>query len=139
MLICRCMWLTKFFAAVMALLAGLVPSSCTMSKNPSAHQQGSAVIIATSSESLTNKNLGEIQFTNHYELSFNLGAGKSCTIKPTALGHNDLQLMVALESKNASGHVKGLSIVKVVAKSGESFDVAVGDMNLTLTPRLAAQ
>ncbi len=83
--------------------------------------------------------LGEIQFTNHYELFVNLGAGKSCTIKPTVLNRNDLQLMVALDSKNTKGGVKGLSIVKVVAKSGESFDVAVGDMNLTIIPRLAVQ
>jgi hypothetical protein len=133
------MWLTKLFAAVMAILAGLVPSSCSTSKHPTAQQHAPSIIIATSSDSLTNKNLGELQMTNHYEFYVNLGAGKSCIIKPTLLNRNNLQLMVALESKNAKGIVKGLSVVKVISKSGEPFDVAVGDMNLTLTPILAAE
>lgn len=123
----------------MAILAGLVPSSCSSSKNLTAKQAGPAVIIATSSESLTNKNLGEIQLTNHYELSVNLGAGKSCTIKPTLLNHKNVQLMVALETKNADGGVKGLSVVSVMAKTGQPFEVAVGDMNLTMTPQFEVQ
>ena len=139
MLLISCMWLTKLFAAVMAILAGLVPSSCTSSKNPTAQARVPQVTIATSAESFTNKNLGNLQLTNHYELFVNLGAGKSCTIKPTLLDHNDLQLMVSLQSKNPKGGMKGLSIVRVIAKSGQPFDVSVGDMNLTMTPRLAME
>ena len=123
----------------MAIVAGLVPSSCSTSKHPTAQQHAPSIIIATSSESLTNKNLGELQMTNHHEFFVNLGAGKSCTIRPTLLNRNNLQLMVALESKNANGVVNGLSVVKVVNKSGETFEVTVGDMNLTLTPMLATE
>jgi hypothetical protein len=134
------MWLTKLFAALMAILAGLVPSSCTSSKNRTAQQQHApVVIIATSSESLTNKNLGELQLTNHYETCINLGAGKSCTIRPTLLDHASLRLTMSLESKNSSGGVKGLSVVQIVTKTGQPFEVAVGDMSLTLTPVLAAE
>jgi hypothetical protein len=133
------MWLTKLFAALMAILAGLVPSSCTSSKSPAAQQHAPIVTIATSPESFNRKNLGELQLTNHYETCVNLGAGKSCTIKPTLLDNSSLRLTVALESKNSSGGVKGLSIVQIVIKSGEPFEVAVGDMNLTLTPVLAAE
>ncbi len=46
---------------------------------------------------------------------------------------------MSLECKNAHGGVKGLSIVQVVAKSGEPFDVAVGGVTLNLTPILAAE
>jgi hypothetical protein len=46
---------------------------------------------------------------------------------------------MALESKYSNGGVKGLSIIQVITKSGEPFEVAVGDMNLTLTPILAAE
>lgn len=123
----------------MAILAGLVPSSCTSSKSPAAQQHAPVVTIVTSPESFNRKNLGELQLTNHYETCVNLGAGKSCTIKPTLLDHASLRLTVALESKNSNGNVKGLSIVQIVIKSGEPFEVAVGDMNLTLTPVLAAE
>jgi hypothetical protein len=133
------MWLTKLFAALMAILAGLVPSSCTSSKNATAQHHAPVVIIATSSENLTNKNLGELQLTNHYETCVSLGAGKSCTIKPTLLDHASLRLTMSLESKNSKGGCKGLSIVQIVTKSGEPSEVAVGDMTLTLTPILAAE
>jgi hypothetical protein len=132
------MWLTKIFTALMVILTGLLPSSCTQTKNPSA-QHTPIVTIATSSESFTNKNLGELELTNHYETCVNLGAGKSCTIKPTLLDRNNLQLTMALESKNASGKTSGLSVVQIVTKTGQSLEVAVGDMNLTLTPKLAAE
>jgi hypothetical protein len=132
------MWLTKLFTALMVILTGLLPSSCTTAKKPTA-QHTPIMTIATSSESFTNKNLGELELTNHYETCVNLGAGKSCTIRPTLLGRSNLQLTMALESKNASGKVKDLSIVQVVTKAGMPFEVAVGDMNLTLTPKLAEE
>jgi hypothetical protein len=131
------MWLTKIFTALMVILTGLLPSSCTSVKNPAAHTP--IVTIATSSESFTNKNLGNLELTNHYETCVNLGAGKSCTIRPTLLDRSNLQLVMALESKNANGKVSGLSVVQVVTKTGQSFEVAVGDMNLTLTPKLAEE
>jgi hypothetical protein len=131
------MWLTKLFAALMAILAGLVPASCTSSRNPTAQQH--APVVAISPDSLTNKNLGQLQLTNHYETCVTLGAGKSCTIRPTLLNNSSMRLTMALESKNGSGGVKGLSIVQVVTKSGEPFQVAVGDMHLTMTPVLAAE
>jgi hypothetical protein len=133
------MWLTKLFTALMVILTGLLPSSCTPGKKPTAQQRAPIVTIATSSESFTNKNLGELELTNHYETCVNLGAGKTCTITPSLLGRSNLQLTMALESKNASGKVKDLSIVQVVTKTGIPFEVAVGDMNLTLTPKLAEE
>lgn len=100
-----------------------------------------AAVAATSSESssesLTNKNLGELELTNHYETCVNLGAGKSCTITPNLLGHSNLQLTLSFESKNANGGTKDLSIVQIVTKTGKSFEIAVGDMNLTMTPKLS--
>ena len=131
------MWFAKIFTVVLLALTGMLPSSCSMAKKPSAQQPAPAVVSV--SGSTTNKNLGELSLTNHYETCVNLGAGKSCTIKPTLLGRSDLQLTMSVESKNANGNIKDLSVVQVVAKAGKSFDVAVGDMNLTLTPRLSAE
>ena len=93
--------------------------------------------MAAASGSSTNKDLGELELTNHYETCVNLGAGRSCTIKPNQLDRSNLQLTMSLESKDPSGKVKDFSVVQVVAKKGKSFEVAVGSMNLTLTPLLA--
>ena len=84
--------------------------------------------------SATNKNLGDLTLTNYYETCVDLGAGKSCIIKPVMLSHNKLQLTMAVESKKPDGTTQGLSVVQVMAKAGKSFEVAVGQMNLTLTP-----
>jgi hypothetical protein len=132
------MWLTKFFTAVMVILTGLLPSSCTKSKSPAAQNPATAPEVSTASNNTSNdKNLGELELTNHYETCVQLGAGKSCTIKPNLIDRKDLQLTMALQSKNPDGKTAGLSVIQVVARPGESFEVAVGDMNLTLTPRLA--
>jgi hypothetical protein len=128
------MWLTKILTTAMVALMSLLPSSCTKAKAPSAQQVPAGEIVSVSS---TNKNLGELSLTNHYETCVNLGAGKSCTIKPTLLGSSNLQLTMSLESKGPNGRTKDLSVVQVVTKAGKPFEVAVGNMNLTLTPLLA--
>lgn len=131
------MWLTKILTTALLAWFSLLPSSCSKAKNPSAQQPATAGESA--SVDSTNRNLGELSLTNHYETCVNLGAGKSCTIKPTLLDHSQLQLTMAVESKNTAGKIKDLSVVQVVTKSGKPFEVAVGDMNLTLTPRLTDQ
>jgi hypothetical protein len=147
------MWLTKMFTAMLAILTGLLPSSCTKAKNSSAQKPHTPVVaqssnqipkttnspaanIVASAQSLTNRDLGELSLTNHYETCLDLGAGKSCTFKPTLLDHSNLQLTMTVETKNVAGQTKGLSVVQFVTKSGKPFEVAVGDMNLTLTPKL---
>jgi len=132
------MWLTKFFTAVMVILTGLLPSSCTKSKGPAAQHPAKALEVSTASKNTSNnKNLGELELTNHYETCIQLGAGKSCTIKPNLIDRKDVQLTMALQAKSPDGKIAGLSVVQVTARPGQSFEVAVGDMNLTLTPRLA--
>jgi hypothetical protein len=121
----------------MVALTGLLPSSCTKTKSPTAQQHTPVVNIVNSSESNTNQNLGQLELTNHYETCVNLGAGKSCTITPNQLDRSNLQLTMSVESKNTEGKVEDLNVVQVVAKTGKPFDVAVGNMNLTFTPLLA--
>jgi transglutaminase/protease-like cytokinesis protein 3 len=139
------MWFTKIFTAVMVGLATLLPSSCSKTKSPSAHAQSPsahsqpAATIPVASQSATNKNLGELSLTNHYETCVSLGAGKSCTIRPSLMSRDNLQLTMSVESKNTSGRTENLSVVQVVTKAGKPFEVAVGDMNLTLTPKLSAE
>jgi hypothetical protein len=128
------MWFTKLLTGVLVALAGLLPSSCTSSKKTAAVPVTSAEIA---SQNATNKNLGELSLTNRYETCVNLGAGKSCTIKPVSMGRDNVQLTMAVESKSSTGKVNDLSVVQVMAKAGKPFEVAVGDMNLSLTPKLA--
>jgi hypothetical protein len=142
------MWLTKIFTAVLAILTGLLPSSCSKTKNPTAQHpalvaaqkqaptNAPAVDIVTSAEPSTHRNLGELELTNHYETCVDLGVGKSITIKPTQLDHSNLKLTMMLESRNTTGGTEDLNVVQVVAKTGKPFEIAVGDMNLTLTPEL---
>lgn len=133
------MWLTKIFTALMVMLAGLVPSSCSSTKGKSPVAQQHAPAVTETATATNDKNLGELDMTNDYETCVQLGAGESCRITPKAVDRGDLQLTVALESKNSDGETDGLSVVQVVAKSGKPFEVAVGDMNLTLTPKLAEE
>lgn len=128
------MWMAKILSAALVALLGLFPSSCTTAKSRSAQHAPAAEIV---SGSATNKNLGELSLTNHCETCVNLGAGKICTIKPTLLDRSNLQLAMSLESKTPGGKIKDFSVVQVVTKTGKPFEVAVGNMNLTLTPLLA--
>lgn len=142
------MWLTKLFTAVMVVLTGLLPSSCTSTKgkSPAAQSRPSNTTNALASadnqksangqKAPINQDLGELELTNHYETYVQLGGGKSCTIKPNALDHKNLQLTMALQSKSSDGKTTGLNVIQVVTRQGKSFEVAIGDMNLTLTPRL---
>lgn len=118
----------------MAALLGLLPASCTATKKISAQTPPAAEIASVSS---TNKNLGELSLTNHFETCVNLGAGRSCTIKPTLLDRSNLQLTMALESKSPGGKTTDLSVVQVVTKAGKPFEIALGNMSFTLTPLLA--
>ena len=121
----------------MVILSGLLPSSCSSmkGKSPATQQHAPAQTeIATTSK---NKDLGELELTNHYETCIQLGAGKSCTIKPSILDHGNLQLVLAFETKKSDGQTDGLSVVQIVTKTGKPFEVAIGDMNFTLTPKLA--
>jgi hypothetical protein len=131
------MWFTKIVAAVMVALAGLLPSSCARLKSSAAQQSAPVAKIVTPSGSPTDKNLGELQLCNNHETCVSLGVGKNFTIKPTQLDRSHLQLVMVVESKFANGGTKDLSIVQVVTKTGQPFEIALGDMNLTLTPELS--
>jgi hypothetical protein len=130
------MWLSKFFTAVLVALTGLLPSSCTKAKITTAQKQRASVVADASGVS-TNRNLGELELTNYYEADIELGAGKSCRITPKVIDRKNLQLTMALESKKVDGQIAGLSVTQVIIRPGEPFEVAVGDMNFTLTPKLA--
>jgi len=129
---------TAHIATVITMIfASLIPSSCskvsTISKTAAKPDGTNSIVIATNA-----RNLGELSLTNHYETCIQLGAGKSCTIRPNLIDRKDLQLTMSLESKKINGHTEGLIVTQVVAREGKSFEVAIGDMNLTLTPNIVS-
>ena len=80
-------------------------------------------------------NLGDIALTNHYETCVQLGSGKNCILTPRMLDHHKLQITLAFQSKTATGKTSDLSVTRIMAKDGKPLEVAVGNFNLSLTPR----
>jgi hypothetical protein len=118
---------------ITVFVTGLLPSSCTrISSTTKAAPVANAVSVSSNEE-----NLGELSLTNHYETCVQLGTGKSCRIVPSVIDRNNIRLTMTLESKKANGKTEGLNVIQVITQTGKSFEVAVGDMNLTLTPKLA--
>jgi hypothetical protein len=134
------MGITNFATVMVAFSMGWLPLSCSKTSSPQSHAPSHASITNQVAAKPANlKNLGELALTNHVETCVNLGAGKSCTITPTLLDRKDLQLVMALESKKSDGKTAGLSVVQVVTEPGQSFDISVGDLDITLTPEMAAE
>src|SRR5271170_5705887 len=131
------MGITNFATVLVAFSMTWLPLSCSNNSTTQSHNVSPSP--AQVSESANVKNLGELTLTNHIETCVNLGAGNSCTITPTLLDHENLQLVMALESKKKDGQTIGLSVVQVVTHSGKSFEIAVGDLDIALTPELGAE
>jgi hypothetical protein len=129
----------KISAAVILLLAGLLLTGCHKTV---AQQTAPATGITISGDKaqslLTSLNLGAVNLTNHYDTCVPLGAGKDCVLTPNMIDSHNVQLTLAVESKTAKGKVHDLSITQVVARSGKSFEVAVGDFNFSLTPNVTS-
>ena len=85
------------------------------------------------------KDLGELDLTNRYETCVNLGAGRSCTITPKLLDRDSLQLTMSLQSRRANGKTAGLIVTQVTTRPGKPFEVAIGDMDITITPEIVQE
>jgi len=124
----------------MVFLTGLLPASC----HKTAPQQKAApptVVAAatTNAINLANRNLGEINLTNKSETCLQLATGECFTLTPKLLDKQNVQITLAVESKNDYGETHNFAATQVVAKSGKPLEVAVGDLNFKFTPRVTAQ
>ena len=121
-------------------LSGLFPSSCVktlLAKAANFHGTNPTPVATNAVPTITlanTRDLGELVLTNHYETCINLGEGRSCTITPEQLGRDNVQLTLTLQSKQADGGVAGLVVTRVTTRPGQPFEVAIGDMNITITP-----
>ena len=133
------MGITQTTSAVMIFMTGLLPASC----HKTAPQQKSAppalVAAATNNVISPNRNLGDISLTNHNETCLRLTTGESCTLTPKLLDKHNVQITLAVESKNDYGETHDFAVTQVVAQFGKPIEVAVGSLNLTFTPRATEQ
>jgi len=80
------------------------------------------------------RNLGDVTLTNHCETCLDLGQGRSCTIRPDVINPNSLRITMAIQSSAADGRTRGLNVTRVTARPGQTFEVAVGDFDITFKP-----
>ena len=115
----------------MIFLTGLLPASC----HKTVTEQKSAT-VATAAANPDDRTLGEISLTNHNETCLRLATGESCTLTPKILDKRNVQIVLALESKNDYGETHDFAVTQVIAQTGKPLEVAVGNLNLTFTPRV---
>ena len=127
-------------------LSGLLPSSCSKTSTSTTakkHAPISSLAAAPPSPAVSSpsntKDLGELELTNRYETRVELGAGRSCTITPRLLDRDSLQLTMALQSKQANGKTAGFIVTQVTTRPGKPFEVAIGDMDITITPEIVQE
>ena len=128
------MGISQIISVVALSLTRLLPASC---HNTATQQKSSPP--ATVAQSKTNDilhNLGEVELTNHYETCVQLGGGKNCTLTPKMLDQKNVQITLSIESKTAAGKTHDLSVTQIVTRTGKPLEVAVGDFELSLTPRV---
>ena len=87
----------------------------------------------------SNRYLGEINLTNKNETAFLLTSGESCTFTPKLLDKQNVQLTLAVESKNDYGETHNFAVKQVIAQTGKPLEIAVGDLNLTFTPHIKSE
>ena len=95
------MGMTQSTSAVMVFLTGLLPASCHKTA-----PQPKAPVTAIMTTNSPNRVLGEITLTNHNETSFQLPTGESCTFTPKMIDRHNVQLTLAVESKNDYGETR---------------------------------
>jgi hypothetical protein len=127
-------------------LSGLLPFSCSKTSSSTAAKKPApspTPVAANSSPAASTpantKDLGELELTNRYDTCVSLGAGRSCTITPKLLDRDNLQLTMTLQSKQANGKTAGLIITQVTTRPGKPFEIAIGDMDITITPEIVQE
>ncbi len=123
----------------MVFLTGLLPASCHKSapqQKSAPPAEVSAAAKGTNSATSYYRNLGDISLTNHNDTYFRLATGEDCTLTPKLLDRNNVQITFAVETKNEYGETHNFAVSQVIAESGKPTEVAVGDLNLTFTPRV---
>jgi hypothetical protein len=130
------MGITQTTSAVMIFLTGLLPASCHKTAPVKKATPSAVAAIGTNGVVSANRDLGEISLTNHNDTCLWLPTGESFTLTPKLLDKHNVQITLSLESKNDYGETHNFAVTQVIAQPGKPLEVAVGDLNLTFTPRV---
>ena len=129
------MGLSHIVTSITVFVTGLLPMSCHKTAPPSSTGPVTTVTITAGSTN-TLHSLGEVSLTNHVETCVKLGGGKNCLLMPRKVGSHDLELVVSLESRSPAGKTLDLSVTQVTTKSGKPLDIALGDYQISFTPKI---
>ena len=118
-------------SAILVFLSGLVPASCRKEppKAPPVVVTNTVVVAKPDPH-----NLGQVLLTNHVETSLHLASGEDCLFTPKILDRQNVQISLAIESKNDYGETRHFAATQFIAESGKLLQIAVGDVKLTFTP-----
>jgi hypothetical protein len=131
------MGISQIVAGISVFLTGLLPMSCHKVASPTKAAPVKATAGATAG--VTNSllhDLGEVSLTNHYETCVQLGGGKDCTLMPRMVDSHNVALTVSLESRTPAGKTIDLTVAQVTTKTGRPMEIALGDYQLSFTPKL---
>ena len=135
--------------SVTATVMAIMPASCskitghagaaskTAPKTLAKTAPTAPTTASTSTPVTKTRDLGELSLTNNYELQVVVARDRTCVIVPKILDSKNLQLTMSLQTRSASGKMQDLSVTQVTGPMGKPVEVAVGDMDLTLTPMIA--
>ena len=129
------MGISHIFTSITVFVTGLLPMSCHKAASTTTTTPVTTVTITANSTN-TVHNLGEVSLTNHCETVVQLGGGKNCLLVPRMVDGRNVELTVSLESKTSAGQTLGLNVTQVTTKSGKPLDLALGDYQLTFTPKI---
>jgi hypothetical protein len=129
----------NFIAITVIISTGALLTACQKRPGRTLHAAEINHSSPTITSSLNKKDLGVLPLSNHVSTTVTLGKDTQCTLTPTLLKSGDIQIILAMETIDSNGRPQGMNVARVLTRSGEPFDVAIGDMNLAFTPQMAAQ
>jgi|SRR5450756_1525998 len=131
------MGISHIATSIAVFVTGLMPMSC----HKTATQTTTPVTVTTVTVNSTNilHNLGEVSLTNHCETRVQLGGGKNCLLVPRMVDSRNFELTVSLESRSTAGKTLEMTVTQVTTKSGKALELAVGDYQLSFTPKMQVQ
>jgi hypothetical protein len=135
------MGMTHLTVILAAFAFAWLPASCSKNKISNATPARTAPAAVAGNAAAGNvsvvantKDSGGLSLTNNAETVIQVGAGKSCRIKPVLLDEKNLQLTLSLETKKADGEVQSLVITQVVTPPGKPFEITMEGTDIALTP-----
>ena len=126
------MGISHIVTSITVFVTGLLPMSC----HKVAPKATAAPTTVATSATNSLHSLGEVSLTNHFETRVQLGGGKDCLLLPKMMDSHNVELTVSLESRTTAGKTLDLTVTQVTTKSGKPLELALGDYQLSFTPKI---